>query len=228
MLYGKPTKHVRHVDEDQFTIEPQRFYVHTFWKNSDAATARSDGQDLQDSKTCPSGSVIRKHKVDILVTPETIEPQQIYIGRIKLSFNDILSEHLNGVTMSQTTYQGAVTKANVASPRGPHLFGSVGNHVVNGDEASNQEIGGTASGEGIKEFLLDDHIKHYINLKKVTVFDQRPLLGSRWQRIPSKVKRINPYTFYGLYIFNDSTRGATPANTQVTVNIKSYWEETAI
>ena len=89
MLYGKPTKHVRHVDEDTITLEPQRFYVHIFWRYSDSATARTDGQDLQDEKIYPVGSRITKHKTDILVTPETIEPQQLYIGRIKLAFHDI-------------------------------------------------------------------------------------------------------------------------------------------
>ena len=100
--------------------------------------------------------------------------------------------------------------------------------TIQGDETANQEIGGSGSGYGIQEWLLDDQIKHFINLKKVTVFDQRPLMGERWQRVPSKVKRANPFTYYGLFIFNDSTRGATPADTQVTLNIKSYWEEMAI
>ena len=84
MLYGKPTKLIRHVDEDTYTLEPQRMIVHSFWKYNDTATARVDGQDLKDEKLVPLGSKIRKHKVDVLVTPETIEPQQIYIGRIKL------------------------------------------------------------------------------------------------------------------------------------------------
>ena len=50
-----------------------------------------------------------------------------------------------------------------------------------------KDNGGSGSGFGIKEWLLDDNIKHSINMKKVTVFDQRPLMGERWQRIPSKV-----------------------------------------
>ncbi len=91
-----------------------------------------------------------------------------------------------------------------------------------------KEIGGASSGLGIAEWKLDDNIHHWINLKKITVFDQRPLMGERYQRIPSKVKRINDYTFYGLFIFNDSTRGGTPADTDVTVNLKEYWEELAI
>ena len=109
----------------------------------------------------------------------------------------------------------------------PDLGATDGLTVVKG-ASSALEIGGTSSGFGIKEWLLDDHIKHFVNLKKVTVFDQRPLMGERWQRIPSKVKRGNEGMFYGLVIFNDSTRGATPADTQITIKIKSYWEELAI
>ena len=62
----------------------------------------------------------------------------------------------------------------------------------------------------------------------MTVFDQRPLMGERWQRVPSKVKRINLNTYYGLFIFNDAPRGATPADTQVKIDIKSYYEEMAL
>lgn len=231
MLYGKPTKHVRHVDEDTFTLEPQRFYVHTFWTRNDTnSTARTDGLDLKDEKTCPLGSKITKHKVDILVTPETIEPQQLYIGRIKLSFHDIYASAICGGRFTQGSYGDTATENFVAdtNPITPHLYPWATEESVAGAQSTNQEIGGSGSGFGIQEWLLDDNIKHFINLKKVTVFDQRPLMGERWQRIPSKVKRINPYTYYGMFFFNDSTRGATPADTQLKIKIKSYWEEMAI
>jgi hypothetical protein len=232
MLYGKPTKHVRHSDEDTITLEPQRFFVHSFWKYSNGATARTDGQDLQDEKLMPLGSKVTKHKVDILVTPETIEPQQLYIGRIKLSFHDIYNESICGVNFHQASYQDTATEdAKVRSNAiTPHLRPNATSTLYNvaGEETANQEIGGSGSGYGITEWMLDDKIKHWINLKKVTVFDQRPLMGERWQRIPSKVKRANEGTFYGLFFFNDSVRGATPADTQLTINIKSYWEEMAI
>lgn len=233
-MYGKPTKHIRHVDENTITLEPQRFFVHVFWKYNDNGTARTDGLDLKNEKKAPLGSKITKHKVDILVTPETIEPQQLYIGRIKLSFNDVMNHAICGGRFEQGSYGDTATENFVAktNPITPHLYPDQSatdavTHVAGGDSA-NQEIGGSGSGLGIKEWLLDDHIKHWINLKKVTVFDQRPLMGERWQRVPSKVKRINEGTFYGMFFFNDSTRGATPADTQLTINIKSYWEELAI
>lgn len=231
MLYGKPTKLIRHVDEDTFTIEPQRFYVHLFWLHANAGyTPRTDGLDLQDEKIYPLGSRVTKHKLDILVTPETIEPQQCYIGRIKLAFNDVLAKPICGGEWYQASYQDTATENFTADANdvGPQLFPQETIQAVQGSEVSNLEIGGSGSGDGIKEFLLDDNIKKFIRPKKVTVFDQRPLMGERWQRIPSKVKRINPFTFYGLWIFNDSTRGATPADTQLTFNIKSYIEEWAI
>lgn len=233
MLYGKATKHIRHVDETSITLEPQRFYVHLFWKYHLTFTTRVDGQDLQDDKTCPLGSKITKHKVDILVTPETIEPQQLYIGRIKLSYHDILARPISGGVWDQASYQDATTEAFVADTNAitPHLYpieNASGTLAVQGNSQANQEIGGSGSGYGITEWKLDDNIKHFINLKKVTVFDQRPLMGERWQRIPSKVKRINEGTFYGMFFFNDSTRGATPADTQLKINLKEYWEEMAI
>lgn len=233
MLYGRPTKHIRHVDETTTTIEPQRFKIFRFWKYSDTATARVDGQDLEDENVCPLGSRITKHKVDILVTPETIEPQQLYIGRIKLSFHDIYATPVCGGRFEQASYQdtatenfSAITDA-ISLERYPDVGATDGLIEVKGIETStNMEFG--ASGDGISNVRLDDHFKHFCNLKKVTVFDQRPLMGERWQRIPSKVKRINEGTYYGLLIFNDSTRGGQPSDTQVTVNLKSYWEEMAI
>lgn len=233
MLYGKPTKFIRHTDEDSFTLEPQRFYIHKFWSYNPTYTARTDGLDLQDEKSLLLGSRVSKHKLELLVTPETIEPQQLYIGRIKLSFHDIYSPSICGVRFDQASYQDTATEdAEVVSNAiTPHLFpiGDVaGGTYVSGASASNQEIGGSGSGYGITEWKLNDNIKHWINTKKVTVFDQRPLMGERWQRIPSKVKRGNEGTFYGLFLFNDSPRGATAADTQLTFNIKSYWEEWAL
>ena len=46
------------------------------------------------------------------------------------------------------------------------------------------------------------------------------MLGSRYMKVPAKVKRINPYTWYGLFIYNDSNRGATPADTQIKYRLK--------
>lgn len=233
MLYGRPTKHVRHVDHDTFTLEPQRFRMHLFWQYAvSGVTSRSDGQDLQDDKLCPLGSKITKHKVDMLVTPETIEPQQIYMGRVKLSFNDVYSTAICGGRVHQASYQDTATENFAVETNAitPHLFpyeNGTGTLQVAGG-GTTEEIGGSGSGYGIAEWLLDDNIKHWINAKKLTVFDQRPLMGSKWQRIPAKVKRINEGTLYGLWIFNDSPRGATPADTQVTIDIKSYWEELAL
>ncbi len=233
MLYGRPIKHIRHVDEDTITLASQRFFVHQFWRYSSTATARTDGQDLKDEKKAPEGSIVTKHKVEILVTPETIEPQQLYMGRIKLSFNDIYSKAICGGSITQGSYGDTSTENFVVRTNAitPHLYpvaGATDKVAVQGQETADQEIGGAASGFGIKEWKLDDFIKHHISLKKVTVFDQRPLMGERWQRVPSKVKRINDGTFYGLFFFNDSPRSGDGSAEQLKINIKSYWEEKAI
>ncbi len=235
MLFGKPTLHIRHSNEVTHTIEPQRFVIHRFWAFSAGATARTDGLDLTGTggSSMPKGSKITKHKMDILVTPETIEPQQIYMGRIKLSFTDVLNFAICGGRFNQASFGDTTTMdfEVIANAICPQLFSddAVTTDIsVKGQNVANQEIGGSGSGLGITEWTLDDHIKHWINLKKITVFDQRPLMGERWQRVPSKVKRVNEGCFYGLMIFNDSVRGGTPADTQVTVNIKDYIEELAV
>lgn len=236
MLYGKPTKVIRHVDENTITLEPQRFYVHLFWKAGDTSvlTARTDGLDLEDEKGCPRGSRITSHRVEMTVTPEVDDPQPFYMGLIKLSFNDVYSHPICGGRFDQNSYKDTTTENFTAktNPIGPHLWPDYisgdGDMIVKGHDAVNQEIGGSSSGMGIKEWKLDDHIHHWIKLKKLYTLNQQPLLSERKQRIPKKVKRINEGTFYGLFLFNDSVRGATPADTQLTFNIKSQWTEMAI
>ncbi len=236
MLYGRPLKHIRYSNEQTITLEPQRFFLHKIWEYNSSATARTDGLDLSSTTGAkmPLGSKVTKHKLEILVTPETIEPQQLYIGRIKLSFHDIYSPTLNGGVFNQQSYGGTTNEDHTLLTNSitPHMWpddrDSGATIQVAGAEATNQEIGGSGSGFGIQEWKLDDNIHHWINLKKVTVFDQRPLMGERFQRIPSKVKRINEGTFYGMFFFNDSVRGATAADTQLTINLKEYIEELAI
>lgn len=233
MLYGNPQKLIRHVDEDTLTIGPQRFQIHRFWQYNDSAgcTTRTDGLDLQDDKYIPEGSKIFNHRVEMLITPETIEPQQLYIGTIALSFADVYHHAICGGRFSQASYQDTATenfvqKTNAIGPKFYMSNGATENlTVVQPTVASDLEI---VSGGGITEWNLDDHIKHWIRLKKVTVYDQRPLVMDRKNPIPSKVKRSNEGMFYGLFIFNDAVRGATPADTQVTVNIKSTYTEKAL
>lgn len=232
MLYGKPTKFIRHVDEDTLTIEPQRFQIHQFWKYADSSsvTTRTDGLDLQDDKLIPEGSRISNHKLEMLLTPETIEPQQVYLGTIALSFHDVYHHTICGGRFEQASYQDTATENFVAKSGsiGPKFYPDIGATdgltVVKPTLATNLQI---ASG-GITEWKMDDHVKHWIRLRKVTVYDQRPLVSDRKQRIPSKVKRSNEGMFYGLFIFNDAVRGATPADTQIKVNIKSTYTEMAI
>lgn len=230
MLYGNPTKHIRHVDKSTFTLEPQRMIIFKFWAYASNAASRTDGDDLENAKTCPLGSRITKHKVTMTVTPETIEPQNLYMGLLKLSFHDIYSPPVCGGRFIQASAEDTATEDFVADSKTdlglwPDDLDSGATIQVKGD-GTEREFGET--GAAISDILLDDHLKHFVNLKKVTVFDQRPLFTDRWQRIPAKVKRINEGTFYGLVLFNDSARGATPADTQLTFDITQYWEEKAI
>jgi hypothetical protein len=228
VLYGNPTKLIRHVDEDEFTLEPERMYIHPFWFYSSGAPARTDGDDLENDKRCPLGSKIRKHKLTLTVTPETIEPQNLYMGLVKLSFHDIYAKPVCGGLFTQASIQDTATE-DYRDAGVPFLGLYPTNNGVDtmqvAGSATEREFDGSAT---ITDVQLDDQLKHWVNLKKVTVFDQRPLFTDRFQRIPSKVKRINEGTFYGLVLYNDSDRGATPADTQLSFNIKSYWVEKAI
>lgn len=228
MLYGRPQKLVRHMDEDEFTLEPERMYIHCFWRYNQGATSRTDGQDLENEKAYPEGSRIKKHKVTMTVTPETIEPQNLYMGLIKLSFHDVFSPPVCGGRFQQASFQDTATE-QFTTEAGVNLGlypddAYTDKVFVHGHETQRE----WSSGATITDVLLDDHLKHWVNLKKVTVFDQRPLFTDRWQRVPAKVKRINEGTYYGLVLYNDSDRGATPADTQLKFNIKSYIEEMAI
>lgn len=229
MLYGRPTKLIRHVDEDEFTLEPERMYIHTFWAYWPSTTARTDGLDLENNKACPIGSKIIKHKVTMTVTPETIEPQNLYMGLVKLSFHDVYASPVCGGRFTQASVMDTATE-NFADATSVSLGlypddADSGATIAPGGAETEREWDGSAT---ITDVLLDDNLKHFVNLKKTTVFDQRPLFTDRFQRIPSKVKRINEGTYYGLVLYNDSDRGATPADTQLSFNIKSYWEEMAI
>lgn len=218
MFYGKPTKFVRHVNDTSYTIGPQRAQIMPLWYTDSGATSRTDGQDLSEL-TMAVGSRIAKHKLEMLVTPYTVEPQKLYYGFVKLSFHDIFAPSVCGTTFSLTDYQTTPTGANATS----HI------QLVpdsSGDIINNMDTDVDVS--GIDTVLLDDYFKHWIRLNKAVVFDQRPLMTDKRMRIPAKVKRCNPYTFYGIWMFNDAPRGATPADTQVDVNIKQYIEEWAI
>jgi hypothetical protein len=218
-FFGKTTKFVRHVTDQTYTIEPQRAQIIPFWYFDPNATTRTDGQDLSDEFTMPEGSKITKHKLEMLVTPYTVEPQKIFLGRVKLSFHDLFSPQVCGTQFSLTDYQDTPTGANATS------FIRI---WPDSDYVPNNSMDSDTDLSGIDTVMLDDYFKHFVGLKKAIVFDQRPLMSDKFQRIPAKVKRINKGTFYGLWVFNDAPRGATAADTQIDINVKQYLEEWAL
>ncbi len=126
MLYGKPTKHIRHSNEVTITLEPQRFYIHRCWSYQSNATTRTDGLDITSAvgAVMPLGARIDKHKFEILVTPETIEPQQLYMGRIKLSFHDVYASAVMGGRVHMDSYggTGVAFVEETTEPVSLHLF----------------------------------------------------------------------------------------------------------
>lgn len=77
-LYGKTTKFIRHQMDNDYVVEPQRAMLIPFWYAKSDET-RTDGEDKSDTFGMPLGSKISRHKLELLVTPETIEPQKLYI-----------------------------------------------------------------------------------------------------------------------------------------------------
>lgn len=221
-FFGKPTKFVRHMTDENLTIEPQRVQIFQFWKMDADVSAYVDGQDVE-TKTIRLGSRVTKYHVDMTVQPETIEPQRLYMGIIKLSFHDIFSPFISKIQPSTSAWGTATTAFAVTGYIPLGAFSDSTAFTVTNYASADVDIGDI---QGVK---LDDNFKHWIpRLKKIIVFDQNPLISSRFMKVPSKVKRGNHFTFYGLWIFNDSIRGATPADTQVKINIKQYLEEWAI
>lgn len=217
-LYGKTTKFIRHQTDQSYTVGDGETMQIPFWYANDSATTRVDGQDLQDEFGMPIGSKITKHKLDITITPTTENPQEIYIGRLKLSFHDVLNEEICGMEFDATAYETGYAATAVS---GAH---SVVRFYPDKDNHRAVHISAAYSADDINAILVEDKLKHFLGLNKVVVFNQRPLMGSRWQKIPAKVKRINPYTWYGLVVHNASPTAAE----DVTVRVKQYIEEWAL
>lgn len=224
-LYGNPTKFIRHVhDTGQIELDAQEAVLLNFWHTDTSTSASADGTDVNEGEDnvgipLPLGSKIIKHKVGLTIEPSTIEPQNIYIGRIQLSFNDIYSPQVCGQEFDSTGYQGTITPDN--------LTDFTVNPVRFFPEADKLKASGHTTVIGsvdIDNIRLQQLFGHYCNWKKVTLFDQRPIMGDRWQRVPKKVKRANPFTWYGLSIINDSqTVGEV-----VQIQMQQYAEELQI
>lgn len=226
MLYGTPTKHIRHIhDTGQIELDAQERLLINFWHCDASRAASADGTDIDEGEdndgiALPLGSRVTRHKVTTTIEPSTIEPQNIYIGKVSLSFQDILAPQICGQDFSSTGYQGTVTESTLTdySTHQPLPF-----HPNNADLKANWLS--TATGPcDIDSVKLNELIRHFVTFKKVTLFDQRPVMGERWQRIPKKTKRINPYTWEGLCIINDSqTVGEV-----VQIQIQQYLEHMEI
>ena len=207
-LYGTPTKLIKSVTDREYTIEPQRFQFIPFWKTDDTVSL-SDGDNITDVEF-PTGTKIVSHHVKQVLTPETVEPQEIYMSLLKFSFFDWLSPSICGQNIQITS---AGTLSNEATQTNNLDF-----YTTYTERSLNEPTGDqTLDVDTIKN---DDYLPHFLRLKSSYVFDQNPLMGSRYMSVPKKVKRINPYTWYGLMIYNDSDRGATPADTQIKYRIK--------
>lgn len=217
-FYGKPTKFIRHrPDVAQYVCEPQRAMHIPLWYSSLDKAAGTDGS-IDTAITVKQGSRVTKHHLALEVIPETVDPQKVYVATVKLSWHDIFNPYVMGVECSQASYQGAITNTNKTA----YI------RVFPSSDITDQGVSYVTGQIDMQErdLAADKYVWHTIKtLKKFTVFNQMPLISERNMRIPSKVKRMNPYTYYGMIVFNDAPRGATPADTQVTFNVKNDFDE---
>jgi hypothetical protein len=207
-LYGTPTKLVQSITDREYTIEPQRYQLIPFWKTDDTVSL-ADGDNITDVEL-PLGAKVVSHHVKQVLTPETIEPQELYIATLKFSFFDWLAPSICGQHLQIASNDTVTTEASPTT--------NLDFYTTYSERSLNEPTGDqTLDIDTIKN---DDELPHFLRPRSTYVYDQNPMLGSRYMSVPKKVKRINPYTWYGLFIYNDSNRGATPADTQIKYRIK--------
>jgi hypothetical protein len=208
-LYGHPTKLGKSVyDSGQIEIEPQRFQFIPFWQ-SDSSVTHTDGENITTTKL-DLGTKVVSHHVKQTMTPETIEPQEIYMATLKLSFYDFLAPSICGENIQITSGDVVTSEGTVTNELG---FYNVHSTKTLEHPSGDQTL-------DIDTIRNDDEIPHFLRTRSAYIYDQSPMLGSRYMKVPAKVKRINPYTWYGLFIYNDSERGATPADTSIFYRLK--------
>lgn len=218
-FYGRTTKRIKHVpDVAQYVVEPQRAMHIPFWYTDADEAAGTDGS-IVTGISARLGSLITKHHIDMTVTPETVDPQNIYMAFVKLSWHDIFNPYVCGVAHLDDSYQDA-------TPTNQNYTGYIRIYPEN-DTDSYKPVYVTGQIDmQERDLAADKYVWHTLKkLRKVTVFNQMPLLSARGMKVPAKVKRINPYTYYGMLVFNDAPRGGTPADTQVTIDLKQRFEE---
>lgn len=222
MIFGRPTKLIKHIhDTGQIELDSQESLLVNFWHTDASTSASVDGTNINEGEdnsgiALPLGSIVKRHKVTTTIEPVNDNPINLYVGRVTLSFHDILAPQVCGQDFSSTGYQGTVTEANLTDyTQSPIRF-----YPVNSTMKATWGSVVSAS-KDIDVIKLNDFYRHFVQFSKITTFAQNPILGDRWQRIPKKAKRANPYTWTGLCFVNDSrTAGET-----VQIQIQQYLEE---
>lgn len=229
MLYNRRTASVKHYVQELKTIEAQRAQCIPIWYYSPTVSySQSDNRTEVETPTCQLGSVINYHKIDHTLSPSNPEfPNHYYWALLKFSYADLLDPLVTGQGLEYDNHAddaGTIKTTNI--PRLKDVLGVSGTVGDNALIASWEPVilaGNFAlptNLDSIRDIHKHDYLKHFLNVSsKQTVYDDNYLFSTRRMRIPGKVKRINPGTFYGLWIFNDNVR---PTDDADTTNVLTY------
>lgn len=222
-LYGKPNKLIRHVhDTGNIQVDAQESVLINFWHTDTSVAASADGTDIDEGEDnegigLPLGSRVLKHKTKLLIEPSTIEPQSIWLSMVTLSFHDILHPAIINQEIDSSGFRGTLTPSNTSAGAAalPARF------YPDKDKLKAEWTKTAIASQDIDTIRLIDYNHHFFNFKNIDLFDQKPLISNRYQRIPKKARRANPYTWHGILVVNDSQT----ATETIEVRLQQYLEE---
>lgn len=224
MLYGRPTKFIRHNVDEKHIIEPQRYSIIPIWYTATGSDVQyQDAEDVKHNKVA-LGSRITKSRVSQTLHPHDLDkPTNWYWGRLMLSFDDVYSPYINGNGVPKFANNRDTSATWDKTGINSYINIKPANKdVVNVDNLANQAA-------SIQDIKNDDYFKHFVRLsRKMVLFDQRYVFGDRYMRVAGKVKRGNPGMLFALWIYNDAERGNTPDDTAIEYHLEHYFEEWAI
>lgn len=218
---------VRQVDVDpgKSVIIPLLHYHPTASKESTIAANPkiiAQGSKRHLNTAVQDGSRVENIKLEIQVQPKTLSSSAIldfYTGRIMTSFHDIKGEQIYG--LEESTHGSLTGKTAFTDETGSHP--SV---TEVSDETGQDTAVIPMNAMNMTSYETGDVIKHWWrNNRKNVIYGGQPVLYSRWEKVPAKVKRSNPGMFYGMYFMNDTVPVSGSETDTLEIQIKESFTE---